>query len=242
MKHLSIVTGASKGIGQAIAVELASEELGVICISKSDQKGLTETVQRIQDKGYFAYPILGDITDPATTRSIFREILLLNLPIDYLINNAGISLYQLFTQTTHAEFMHVINTNLTSVFNMCKEAVPLMLQQQNGHILNISSIWGNDGAAMEVAYSASKGAVNSFTKALSKELGLNGIRVNAVACGVIRTGMNAFLSQEEEKDLIDTISMGRYGTTEEVALFVKSILFGSPYLNGQILTYDGGRY
>ena len=242
MKHLAIVTGASKGIGQAIATTLASEELGVICIAKSDQNGLMETVEHIRNKGFFAHPILCDISDPQASKELFREISLLETPIEYLINNAGISLYRLFTHTSHSDFMHVINTNLTSVFNMCKESVPLMLQQQRGHILNISSIWGNEGAAMEVAYSASKGGVNSFTKALAKELGLNGIRVNAIACGVIQTTMNSFLNEEEERELSDSISMGRYGTTEEVALFVKSILFGSPYLNGQIITYDGGRY
>jgi len=239
---ITIVTGASKGIGQAIATRLASPQTMIICISRTDQKGLLETVNAIQSKGGEAYPILCDVSDYKSVSEVFEEIRLLNLPVHVLINNAGISLQKLFTDTTLEDWHHVMNTNLTSMYNMCHHVVPLMIKQQEGQIINISSIWGNDGASMEVVYSASKGGVNSFTKALAKELGPSHITVNAIACGVIDTNMNQFLSESESQELQDSISLGRYGKVDEVANFVQSILDGGSYLNAQVITLDGGMY
>jgi len=241
-KSIILVTGASKGIGQAIALEMAAPNVTVVCISKSDQKGLLSTVAAIQAQGYTAYPILCDLTNHHMVKDMFDEIDTLKLPIVGLINNAGISFVKLFTDTTYDDWIHTLNTNLTSAYSMSYFCIKRMLPLHNGHILNISSIWGNDGASMEVAYSASKGGLNSFTKALAKEMGPSGIRVNAIACGVIDTSMNHFLSDEENQQLRDSISLNRYGTPLEVALFVKSLFEHSPYLNGQIITYDGGRY
>lgn len=240
-KPLILVTGASKGIGRAISIAMSSTDIQIVCISRSDQKGLLETVQAIKNKGFDAYPILCDLSNYSEIQEMFEEIDNLNAPIHGLINNAGISSIKLFTDTTYEEWMHVLQTNLTSVFSMCHFVVPRMLRNHFGHIINISSIWGNDGASMEVAYSASKGGVNTFTKALAKELGPSNIRVNAIACGVIDTEMNHHLSEEERLDLMDSISLGRYGSPEEVALFLKGIYDSAPYLNGQIITYDGGR-
>jgi 3-oxoacyl-[acyl-carrier protein] reductase len=241
-KPLILVTGASKGIGKAIAIHLASSSVTIVCISKNDQKGLMDTVDRIQSKGFSAYPILCDLSNHALVADLFEEIDALNAPIIGLINNAGISLVKLFTETTHEDWMHVINTNLTSVYSMCHFCAKRMLTYHQGQIINISSIWGNEGASMEVAYSASKGGVNSFTRALAKELGPSNIRVNAIACGIIDTTMNHFLSEEENEQLRESISLNRYGTPDEVAQFVKALFEQSPYLNGQIITYDGGRY
>jgi 3-oxoacyl-[acyl-carrier protein] reductase len=237
---LVLVTGASKGIGRAIAIRLASKDTLVVCISKSDQDGLLETSNAIKDKGYFAHPILCDVSDYKNVSQMFEEIRLLKHPVRILINNAGISQVKLFTDTSYDDWQHVMNTNLTSVYNMCSFCVPDMVSEKNGHILNISSIWGNDGASMEVAYSASKGGVNSFTKALAKELGPSNIRVNAIACGVIDTGMNAFLTKEEHEELANSMSMSRYGTPDEVAEFAYALIKHSPYLTGQVITYDGG--
>lgn len=241
-KPLILVTGASKGIGQAIAIGLASSDVMIVCISKSDQKGLLKTTGHIQSRGFQAYPILCDLSNHSMVAELFEEVDNLNAPIIGLINNAGISLVKLFTDTTYDEWATLMDTNLTSVFSMCHFTVKRMLRNHEGHIINISSIWGNDGASMEVAYSTSKGGLNSFTKALAKELGPSNIRVNAIACGVIDTSMNHFLSDEENEQLLDSISLNRYGTTNEVAEFVKAIFDHSPYLNGQIITYDGGRY
>jgi len=240
-KTLAIVTGASKGIGKAIAIHLASDNYTVICISKSDNKGLLDTVAAIQKKGFNAYPILCDISNYDHVREMYAEIKTLNLPVGVIINNAGISLVKLFQDTTPKEWHHVINTNLTSAYNMCHLGLGDMLERKDGNIINISSIWGNDGASMEVAYSASKGGINSFTKALAKELGPSNIKVNAIACGVIETSMNNFLSDSEQKDLVSSISLGRFGTTKEVADLVNSML-NTTYLNGQIITLDGCMY
>ncbi len=237
---LVLVTGASKGIGQAIAIRLANKDSLVVCISKSDQDGLLQTVHTIEEKGFKAYPILCDVSNYENVAKMFDEIHQLNHPISILVNNAGVSHIKLFTETSYEDWQHVINTNLTSVYNMCSFVVPEMVRNHNGHILNISSIWGNDGASMEVAYSASKGGLNSFSKALAKELGPSNIRVNALACGVIDTGMNAFLSEQEHEALSASISMSRYGTPEEVAEFAYAIIRYGLYLNGQVITYDGG--
>lgn len=241
-KSIIIVTGASKGIGKAIAIALASDKHVIVCVSKSDQKGLLDTTETINEMGYSSYPILCDVSLAENVRQLYEEIALLKLPLETIINNAGVSLIKLLTQTTPEEWDYIIRNNLTSTYNMCYYGVPQMIQKQSGKIINISSIWGNDGASMEVAYSASKGGINAFTKALAKELGPSNIFVNALACGVIDTGMNQFLSEEEALELKDSISLGRYGTTKEVASMVKSILEHGSYLNGQVITLDGGRY
>ncbi len=241
-KYITIVTGASKGIGKAISLKLASPETLLVCISKQDQTGLMNTIETIKNSGFQAHPILCDISDYKAVSNAFEEISHLGLPLRRLINNAGISQVKLFTETSPEDWQHMINTNLTSVYNMCHHVVPDMIRNQDGQILNISSIWGNDGASMEVAYSASKGGLNAFTKALAKELGPSHIAVNALACGVIDTSMNHFLSDEEITGLKNMISFGRYGSVEEVAVFAKSLLETATYLNGQIITYDGGMF
>ena len=138
------------------------------------------------------------------------------------------------------EWDEVVGTNLSSAFYTSKYAIPLMLQNHTGHIINISSVWGNVGAATEVAYSASKGGLNSFTKALAKELTPSGIQVNAIACGLIDTQMNAHLSGEDLISLKEEIPAGRAGSTDEVAETLLSILKMPPYFTGQIVTLDGG--
>ena len=135
---------------------------------------------------------------------------------------------------------NVINVNLNSCFLTCKAAIPSMLNRKKGKIVNISSVWGNVGASMEVAYSASKGGINSFTKALAKELGPSNIQVNAVACGMIDTDMNSCFSDEDMEALIQEIPADRIGKPEEVAKLVYMICEGNDYLTGQIITLDGG--
>ncbi len=142
---------------------------------------------------------------------------------------------------TKDEWDAMLHTNLSSLFHTSKFAIPMMLKNHQGSIINISSIWGNDGASCEVAYSASKGGVNSFTKALAKELAPSGIRVNAIACGVIDTDMNNTLSAHEKDTLISEIGLGRLGYPREIAdcvVFLASKK--ASYITGQILTVDGG--
>ena len=134
----------------------------------------------------------------------------------------------------------VIDTNLTSLFYTCRLAVPQMVRRKEGKIINVSSVWGNVGASMEVAYSASKGGVNSFTKALAKELAPSNIQVNGAAFGVIDTDMNACFSREELEALAEEIPAGRMGTAQEAGEIIRWLAGAPAYLTGQIITMDGG--
>jgi 3-oxoacyl-[acyl-carrier protein] reductase len=141
---------------------------------------------------------------------------------------------------TPSDWDKVIATNLTSVFNCCSLAVPDMVSNKYGKIINISSVWGNVGASCEVAYSASKGGMNAFTKALAKELAPSNIQVNAVACGAIDTEMNHFLGDDELMQLIEEIPANRLGRAEEVADLVYHLAYKNEYLTGQVIGLDGG--
>ena len=146
----------------------------------------------------------------------------------------------LFQDMERSEWDRLIHTNLGSVYNCCHFAIPEMIRQQKGKIINISSVWGVAGASCEVAYSASKGAVNALTRALAKELAPSNIQVNAVACGAIDTDMNAFLTEEDRALLIEEIPAGRLGIPAEVGTLVKNLCEGNDYLTGQVIQLDGG--
>ena len=160
--------------------------------------------------------------------------------LDILINNAGISYVGLLSDMDVDDWNNVIRTNLSACFYTSRKAIPLMLKKHAGQIINISSVWGNVGASMEVAYSASKGGLNSFTRALAKELGPSNIQVNAIACGVIDTDMNKHLSMADLEILKGEIPADRIGTSIEVAKMVHHIIEAPSYLTGQIITLDGG--
>ncbi len=160
--------------------------------------------------------------------------------MDVLVNNAGISYIGLLQDMTSDDWDRIVRTNLTSVFNCCRLAIPYMVEKKCGKIINISSVWGVAGASCEVAYSATKGGINAFTKALAKELAPSGIQVNAIACGAIDTEMNHFLNQEELIDLIDEIPAGRLGKAEEVADLAYHLGYKGSYLTGQVIGLDGG--
>ena len=160
--------------------------------------------------------------------------------IDILINNAGISHLGLFTDMTPDDWNRLIDVNFKSVLNCTHLALPKMISRKSGNIINISSIWGERGASCEAVYSATKGAINAFTKAMAKELGPSEIRVNAISCGVIETKMNSCFTEEERAVLTDEISLMRFGKPEEIA---KIALFlardDSSFITGQIITADG---
>lgn len=160
--------------------------------------------------------------------------------LDVLVNNAGIAYIGVLQDMASADWNRIINTNLTSVFNCCKLAIPIMLQAGHGKIINISSVWGNTGASCEVAYSATKGGVNAFTKALAKELAPSNIQVNAVACGAIDTEMNQWIEEDDLIGLVEEIPTGRLGKAEEVADLVYHLGYKNAYLTGQIIGLDGG--
>ena len=183
---------------------------------------------------------IGDVSDYAYMEQLFSQSEARFGGVDILVNNAGISHIGLLEDMTIDEWNRIIGVNLTSVFSASKLALPHMIHQKSGKILNISSIWGNVGASCEVAYSACKGGINSFTRALAKELAPSNIQVNAIACGVIDTEMNACFSEEERTQLAEEIPAGRFGAPEEVASLAVQITTGNDYLTGQIITLDGG--
>lgn len=160
--------------------------------------------------------------------------------LDVVINNAGISYVGLLTDTSPSVWDEMIRTNLTSCYNTCYYALPKMIHRKKGKIINVSSIWGQVGASMEVAYSASKGGVNSFTKALAKEVAPSNIQVNGVAFGTISTDMMNCYNIEEIESLINEIPANRIGTPEEAAELLLQLIQSPSYLTGQIITMDGG--
>lgn len=233
----ALVTGASRGIGAAIAESLAQEgyHLYLTCIRSTDK--LTALVERLAAQyNIQCTPISADMGNPEDVERLFAHIDSLNV----LVNNAGISYVGLLHEMSVADWRKVMGTNLDALFYTCRHAVPLMLKNHSGKIINISSVWGNVGASMETAYSASKGGVNSFTKALAKELAPSNIQVNAIACGVIDTDMNKCFSEEELTALRDEIPADRIGQPQEVAQMALSLLHAPEYLTGQVITLDGG--
>lgn len=241
MKKCALITGASRGIGKAIAVEFAKNGYSLVLNCRHSKELLLELKQNLQTSyGTDILASVGDIGDFCYVSSLFQEIKEQFDGVDVVINNAGISHIGLLTDMTPDEWQIIINTNLSSVFYTSKLAIPYMLSKQCGKIINISSVWGNVGASCEVAYSATKGAVNAFTKALAKELAPSHIEVNAIACGCIDTEMNACFSVEERMALEEEIPAGRFGLAEEVAKLAFSLASGHNYLTGQIITLDGG--
>lgn len=236
-KRTILITGASRGIGRAIAYAAAPHFDRMIITCKNSSDKLLDLAQELtNDYAVECLTYIGDMGDYAFVESIFAGL----NRIDAVINNAGISHVGLLSDMTPDEWNHVLSTNLNSVFYTSKLAIPLMLHRKEGRIINISSIWGNAGASMEVAYSASKGGVNSFTKALAKELAPSNIQVNALACGVIDTDMNLCFTKEERESIITDIPTDRMGTADEAAQAVMMLLHAPAYLTGQIVTMDGG--
>lgn len=236
-KRTILITGASRGIGRAIAYAAAPHFDRMIITCKNSSDKLLDLAQELtNDYAIECLTYIGDMGDYSFVESIFAGL----NRIDAVINNAGISHVGLLSDMTPDEWNHVLNTNLNSVFYTSKLAIPLMLHRKEGRIINISSIWGNVGASMEVAYSASKGGVNSFTKALAKELAPSNIQVNALACGVIDTDMNHCFTKEERESIINDIPTDRMGTADEAAQAVMMLLHAPAYLTGQIVTMDGG--
>ncbi|MGN0438523.1 MAG: elongation factor P 5-aminopentanone reductase [Lachnospiraceae bacterium] len=239
MTTAALITGASRGIGKACALELAESFDTIIINSFHNKDGLSETKKQIEACGTNCLTYMGNIGDYDFVKKMITDIKNQNITIDLLVNNAAISYVGLLTDMSIDDWNQIIQTNLTSVFNCCKEVVPQMVSNKKGHIINISSMWGINGASCEVAYSTTKGGLNAFTQGLAKELAPSNIRVNAIACGTINTSMNACFSEEEIKQLENDIPVGRMGTCKEVAQMVKLIYESPLYLTGEIIKFDG---
>jgi 3-oxoacyl-[acyl-carrier protein] reductase len=238
---VAIITGASRGIGKGIAIALAKAGACVVINYKSNDEAAEETFREISEFGAYAMKIKGDVSDYEFSKQMIKTTVEKLGKIDILINNAGISKVGLFMDALPEEWDSVLNVNLIGTINCSHNAVKEMIKQKSGSIINISSMWGNVGASCEVIYSASKGAINSFTKALAKELAPSNIRVNAIAPGVIDTEMNKWLSDEDRKSLVEEIPMMKFGEVDDVGNLVTFLASeNSKYITGQVITIDGG--
>jgi len=235
-----LVTGASRGIGKAIAVKFAKKGYHVIINCAHREQELMQAKREIESYQTTCIAFLGDVGEMGVCEKLFEQIRKQYGTLDVLVNNAGISYMGLLQDMNSADWDRLIRTNLTSVFNCCKLAIPLMLEAGQGKIINISSVWGQTGASCEVAYSSTKGGINAFTKALAKELAPSNIQVNAVACGAIDTEMNCWMEEDELIRLVEEIPAGRLGRAEEVADFVYHLGYKGTYLTGQVIGLDGG--
>ncbi len=237
---IALITGASRGIGKSIAMELSSLGATVIINYSKDDNEANNTLNCINATGREAFLYKCDISHFIEAHKMIDNIVNKFGKIDILVNNAGISQVGLLMDMKENDFDNIINVNLKGVFNCSHGVIPHMLKEGKGSIISISSIWGNVGASCEVIYSASKGGVNSFTMALAKELGTSGIRVNAISPGVIETDMNNFLTFDERENLVKEIPMMKFGKGEDIAKLVAFLASeDSSYITGQVIKVDG---
>lgn len=239
---ICLVTGASRGIGKAIAAAAAAHGAKVAINYCYSGKLAQQFALELRNQGCQAEIFQTDISSGQQVDRMFTKIEELWGPVDLLVNNAGISYKALITDCSEAEWHKVMDINLKGPFLCSKRALPNMLSARYGRIVNISSIWGVNGASCESVYAASKGGLIAFTKSLAREMGSSGILVNAVAPGPVETDMlEQELDDEERRDLISQIPLDRLGTPEEIAAVCVFLLSQqASYINGQIITVDGG--
>lgn len=242
MNRTVLITGASGGIGQATALAFWQKGCKVVLhyhTHGDTSKALCHDMNKTRPQSAIALP--ADIANRRQVDALFDTVEKKLGTVDVLINNAGIAQQKLFTDLSDDDWNRMFDINVKGMFYCCQRAVPAMIRQKRGKIINVSSMWGQVGASCEVHYSAAKGAVIAFTKALAKELGPSGIQVNCVAPGVIDTPMNGHLSPDAIESLKEETPLGTIGAPQDVA---ESILFlGSPasdFITGQILAPNGG--
>ena len=236
-----VVTGGSRGIGAQIVKTLANENYKVILNYNNSKEQAEKIQQELLEQGNEIEIIKADVSKREETEKLIQFAINKFNKIDVLINNAGISQEGLFTDVTEEEWQKIINTNLNSVFYCNQQALKYMIPEQQGCIINISSIWGEAGASCEVAYSTTKAAINGMTKALAKEVGPSNIRVNAIAPGIIDTDMNRNLTNEELEQIKEQIPLNKIGKALDIAKCVKWLI-EDEYTTGQIISINGGWY
>lgn len=230
-----LITGASRGIGREIAKTLAKKEYKVIAnYNKSE-----EQAKELQKEEPNVEIFKADVSKREEVQKMVNYILDKYHKIDVLINNAGISEFELFTDITDEDWNRMINNNLYSVFCTTQEVLPNMISRKNGCIINISSVWGIVGSSCETAYSVSKAGIDAITKSLAKELGPSNIRVNSIAPGVIDTEMNKRLGKEDIEKIIDETPLEKIGKPTDIAKCV-NWLIEDEFTTGQIISINGG--
>lgn len=241
MKKTVLITGASGGIGSECAKVFAQNGYNVaLCCNKSVFEA-NELCNLICNNGFEAKVFCVDLSVGGAAKELVEAVVRWSGRIDVLVNNAGMALNKPFLETEEQEGKEIIEVDLLAAMQCAKYAANDMIKRQSGAIINVSSVWGICGASCEVYYSAAKAGLIGFTKALAQELAPSGIRVNAVAPGVIDTKMNANLSDSEKSNLLNEIPSGRFGNGYDVA---KAVLFlasnDADYITGQTLNISGG--
>lgn len=241
MKKTAIITGGSRGIGRSMVLSFAQKGYNVVFCYEKNENAAFETEKEARKLGTEVYAFKGDVSKSEEVEKLFAFAEEKFSGADVLICNAGIGRQKLFTDITDEDFERMIGVNLKGVFYCCRRALPYMIRNKWGRIINITSMWGETGGSCEVDYSATKAGVIGLTKALAKEVGPSGITVNAVSPGVIETDMNRAFTPEDMAALADETPLCRIGKPEEVAA-AAVFLAGEDagFITGQILGVNGG--
>ena len=238
---IAIVTGASRGIGRAIALQLASTGAVVICVARGENAAAT--ADAVRAAGGVAESHGVDVTDEAAVEALVKDIVERHGRIDVLVSNAGIARDQLMLRMKRADWDDVLSTNLTASFSWCQAVLKPMIRQRSGRIVAISSVVGQMGNAGQANYAASKAGLIGFCKSLAREVASRGITVNVVAPGLIGTDMTKAIAENAKADWAAQIPLGRMGTPEDVAAAVRFLASDeASYITGQVLAVNGGMY
>lgn len=237
----ALITGASRSIGRQCALTLAKNGFDIAINYKNSDECAESLKREIEALGVRAVCIKADVADSAQVKAAVQKAIDALGSIDVLVNNAGIAQQKLFTDITDEDFRRMFAVNVDGVFYMCREVLPYMINKKSGSIINISSMWGEVGASCEVHYSASKAAVIGLTKALAKEVGLSGIRVNCVSPGFIKTDMNNLIDEDTTESIREETPLYRLGEATDIA---NAVLFlaqdSSSFITGQVIGVNGG--
>ena len=240
-KEIVLVTGASRGIGRATAQRFAQAGYAVVLHYNTGCAEAEQTAQELQRQGALVMTQQADLRDSGQVQRMVQAVEQAWGTVDVLVNNAGIAQQKLFTDLTDADWHNMFGIHVDGTFYCCRAVLPGMIHQKQGCIINVSSMWGQTGGSCEVHYSAAKGAVQSLTKALAKEVGPSGIRVNCVAPGVIQTEMNRMLDEETLEALREETPLEVLGTTEDVASAIYFLATSqASFITGQIIGVNGG--
>lgn len=241
MRKTALITGATRGIGKAIALELAEQGYDIAINYRTANVELENLKKEIESKGAQCVLVYGDVSKFEDCENIVKNIIEKLEKIDVLVNNAGITKDGLILRMKKEEFEQVIDVNLVGTFNMTRNVIPYMMKQRSGRIINMASVVGITGNAGQTNYSASKAGIIGFTKSLAKEVASRNILVNAIAPGFIETDMTNVLSDQVKENILNQIPLKRMGTANEVAKLVKFLSSeDSQYITGQVINVDGG--
>ncbi|MBR5157865.1 MAG: 3-oxoacyl-ACP reductase FabG [Clostridia bacterium] len=239
MKNV-LITGASRGIGAACARIFSENGFRVFINYFKSADRAEQLCSELREKGADAFTFCADVSDCEQVEKMMSEISSRFGGVDILINNAGIAAQIMFCDISEQDWDRMFDINIKGMYLCTQKALPYMINKKSGSIVNLSSMWGISGASCEVHYSAAKAAVIGFTKALAKELGPSGIRVNCVAPGAVATEMNAALSDEDIAALCDETPLGKIAAPDEIAKAIYYMAVTDTFSTGQILSPNGG--